>query len=254
MPTAQYLTWSAFLFTSDAGCKILVDPCLAGNPEAGIAPSPITAAELVDVDLVLVSHASWDHLGQALDVIKGGHARLGSSSDVWLQAVDAGITPDRRVNMIVGNHFRIADVTVIAVPAKHISVSRLKDGQWLLGSPLSFFLQFDGGPGVFFGGDTQISIEFDLYRRLYNPSIAVLGVSGVPHIERPPTIELPPAEAALAASMLGVSSVIPCHCLPGDPIIGEVAAACAASEKPIRCVPLAQGQRIDLDTMTTATT
>ena len=54
--------------------------------------------------------------------------------------------------------------------------------------------------------------------------------------------ELPPGEAAIAATWLGVHTVIPVHHPPGDPAPAQLAADLAARGEAIRVVPLEIGQ------------
>ena len=51
---------------------------------------------------------------------------------------------------------------------------------------------------------------------LCDPHVAVLGVGGL-QVGPVRIIELPPADAAIAAEWLGVSHVLPVHYAPGEP-------------------------------------
>ncbi len=47
------------------GYQILVDPYFTGNPAVNGLPK-----EMYDVDLVLVTHAAFDHFGDTADIMK----------------------------------------------------------------------------------------------------------------------------------------------------------------------------------------
>ena len=56
----KFLGIAAFEITLEDGRVVVIDPCLDENPV-----SPVKAADLERVDLVLVTHLAVDHLGEA---------------------------------------------------------------------------------------------------------------------------------------------------------------------------------------------
>lgn len=67
----QYLSNSAFLLTTEEGKRIILDPYLTGNPAAPFGPEKIPP-----VDLVVVTHAAFDHLGDSFHLAKRNNAPL----------------------------------------------------------------------------------------------------------------------------------------------------------------------------------
>jgi len=63
---------------------------------------------------------------------------------------------------------------------------------------------------IFFGGDSSISKDHQLFGDLYKPHVAVLGVGGVNMMGQSFTV-LYPDEAALVAKWLKVKVAIPIH-------------------------------------------
>ena len=61
----QFLGTAAFLITTADGKKVLVDPYLEEN-----SFSPLKVADVGNVDLVLVTHAAYDHLGDTLEIMR----------------------------------------------------------------------------------------------------------------------------------------------------------------------------------------
>jgi L-ascorbate metabolism protein UlaG (beta-lactamase superfamily) len=208
----QYLGWSAILVTSKSGVRVVVDPLLAGD--GTIPPSSHSPQDLSDADLVLVSHAAKDHVGNAFEIVHAGNATLGASIDVRLLAREAGIDDARMVSMVPNSPFVVDDVTVIPTEAKHLSTAKHANGQWLIGQALSFFIRLASGACIFHPGDTAITTDLELYGRLYQPTIGLLGVGGVPQPGRQSVVEMSPWEAGIAAGMLGLEIAIPCHYLP----------------------------------------
>jgi L-ascorbate metabolism protein UlaG (beta-lactamase superfamily) len=75
---------------------------------------------------------------------------------------------------------------------------------------LSYLVTSPGGVRLFFGGDTAISANHQLFGPLYKPHVAVLRVGGVDAHGQSLT-ELYPEEAALVAKWLRAKMVIPIH-------------------------------------------
>jgi L-ascorbate metabolism protein UlaG (beta-lactamase superfamily) len=206
--TLQYVGWSSFLFVTSTGKRILVDPYLEGSPDYGVAPSNFKRADLYPLDVVAVSHASVDHLGEAFEISKESGAMICGGLDVKRRAAHAGHKSERFATMVSGATFQGDGWKVKALEARHISLTEL-DGQHLTGQPMSFLFHF-GDVRVFFGGDTSISSDLELFGRLYKPDVALLGIDGTLENGRP-IVDLDPIEAARAIDMLGAHVAIPMH-------------------------------------------
>src|SRR3989344_2913613 len=72
--TVQWLGHAAFKLTSVSGKVILIDPYLTQNPKAPEKYKDLTA--LGKVDLILVTHAHADHVGDAPELAKLHNAPL----------------------------------------------------------------------------------------------------------------------------------------------------------------------------------
>jgi L-ascorbate metabolism protein UlaG (beta-lactamase superfamily) len=206
-----YLGWSAFLFTSKAGTRLIIDPFLSGYPEHHLPPSPISVDALGPVDIVAVTHAAGDHMGDTFKIMHKSDACLACGIDVLQHAHKAGFGDERVALMVSGTELRHKDLTIKAVGARHISWT-IFDGHPMTGQPMCYFVKSDEGYTVFHGGDTSITYDLRLYGELYRPDIALLGVGGA-IIGGRPLVELDPSEAALAAEFLGVKVAIPMHYL-----------------------------------------
>lgn len=205
----RYLGWDAFMLTTAQGTRILLDPFLSGYPEHHLPASPVSPEAIGPVDLVVVSHASKDHLGDSFAIMQKCQARLVCGPDVTLLADRAGIGGNRCALMIPGAYLRHADVWIKALDARHISWSLL-DGRPMTGPPMCYIIRTDAGESLFFGGDTALTQDMRLWGELHRPQVALLGVGGA-LIEGRTVVEMEPAEAALAAEFLGVRTAIPMH-------------------------------------------
>ena len=204
-----YLGWDAFLLTTRRGTRILLDPFLSGIPEHHLKPSPVSIDELGRVDIIAVTHASKDHLGETFEVMKHGDSMLVCSVDVKHHANVLGYSDERIVLVVSGASYRHDDVTIKALDARHVSWSFL-NGQPMMGPALSYLIQVDGEPTIYFGGDTSITYDMKLFGELYHPDIAMVGVGGA-LIQGRTLEEMTPSEAALAVEFLGASTAIPMH-------------------------------------------
>lgn len=205
----QYLGWVAFEFVTEQGTRIVMDPLLAGCEKDGIAPSPVPLEHLYDTDVVIITHAAADHVGQAFEILEHSRALLVCDVATRYLALEKGVSEKRIYHMLSGVEYKLKDIRVKALPARHISLVKTEHG-FVNGQPLSYVIATSAGERIFFGGDTSIHSDFKLYGELYRPQIAILGVGGV-DIHGQSLTELYPEEAALAAKWLGVRLAIPVH-------------------------------------------
>jgi L-ascorbate metabolism protein UlaG (beta-lactamase superfamily) len=157
----------------------------------------------------MVTHAAGDHVGQTFEILENSKAILVCDVATRHLALEKGIPADRIYYMLSGVEYTLKDITVKALPAKHISLVKLESG-FVNGQPLSYVIKTSSGEKLFFGGDTSIHSDFKLYGELYGPQFAILGVGGV-DIHGQSLIELHADEAALAAKWLGVRKAVPIH-------------------------------------------
>ena len=170
---------------------MVVDPYLSGSEEfhSGLPASHIDPVDVAGADVIAVTHAGYDHRGQAVEIAQAGKAILVSGTATYQAAARAGIPADRLAPTVSGVEFRFRDLTLKALPAQHQSTMHI-DGQFVSDQPQSFLVTTAGGIQI---GPVRIT-------------------------------ELQPAEAAIAARWLGVATVIPVHYAPGDPAPAQLAA------------------------------
>jgi L-ascorbate metabolism protein UlaG (beta-lactamase superfamily) len=202
LPRVVRITWlghSTVLVELD-GARLLTDPVL-GRRVAHLRRyhEPVDARALRPLDLVLVSHAHWDHL----DVRT--LARLGRDQPVVVPRGAGRILRRRGFGAVheveVGDRVPAGAVTVEATPAEH-DASR---GPFGVSAPaLGYVLR--GSRSVYFAGDTDV---FDGMAELAGIDVALLPVSGWG--PRVPAGHLDPERAARATALLRPRLVVPIH-------------------------------------------
>jgi L-ascorbate metabolism protein UlaG (beta-lactamase superfamily) len=227
--SVRRIGWAGYEIVTERGTRLVIDPYLRGSEgiHSGIPASPVPVADLAGADVIAVTHAGYDHRGQALQIAQAGHAVLVCGSALFAAAMKAGFPPDRLAVMVSGVEFQYRDITLKSLPARHESTMTI-DGAFVADQPQSFLLTTADGARVFCGGDTSLSEDLRTWGEIYHPSIAILGIGGL-WLGPVKIIELPPSEAAVAVRWLGVSTVIPVHHHPSDPAPAQLAAELAGS-------------------------
>ncbi len=224
MTTIRFHGVAAYEITNDAGRVIWIDPFLDENPGA-----VIRSDDIEQVDLILISHAAPDHLGDTEKIARRTGAPILCGGDVkkYLQA--KGIPGSQIQATVWGIATRIAGFEIQPVECHHWSQIQMPDGYYITGVPLGFVLEPDPGVRFYHYGDTAIFSDLKLIGELYRPNIGALGIT-VPSelsrlVEGPGkflTGEMTPREGVLAAEWLGLKVALPCHfCNPDNADVRE---------------------------------
>ena len=99
-----------------------------------------------------------------------------------------------------GGTATVGDVRLTLTDANHSSSS--EDGVYL-GEPCGVVVRMEGGPTVYFAGDTNVFGDMALIARIYRPDVAVLPIGD--------HFTMGPEEAAVALELLGAKRCVPCH-------------------------------------------
>jgi L-ascorbate metabolism protein UlaG (beta-lactamase superfamily) len=194
------------------GKRLLIDPFLVGNPEAPLDPDGVETP-----DLILVSHAAYDHVGDTAAIAKRTGAPVICGGDVRILLMDQGVDESQLQATVWGIVTKAGGIVVRPVECHHWSMSRLSSGETLTGVPLAFIVETEPGVRIYHYGDTAI-FDMRLIGELYRPTVGLIGCTnpweleeGVPGPGRYLTGEMSPDEAARAAEMLGVDLAVACH-------------------------------------------
>lgn len=208
----KYFGVSAFELVTESKARLLIDPYLGDNPW-----SPVKPADLGPVDAVLVTHAAFDHLGDAFDILeRDEQSILVCGDDVKTEALRRGI-PEGRVRRInpFGRVVRLpSGVSTRGVEARH--PSRITKGnEYLPGWALGLVVCTEGGVRLYHTGDTALFGDIKLIGWFYRPNILMINIGALPGHE--PIIT--PFQAAEAVTWVNPDVVIPMHYDPQTDVL-----------------------------------
>lgn len=194
--TVRWLGHAVVQITTAKGTEILIDPFIEHNPKY-----PKSHKLPQKIDLLLLTHGHMDHIADAAKVAKEHGPEVVAMVELagWLSS--KGV--EKASGMNLGGSYKVKDVTVSMVEARHSS--GIDDGGTTVygGEPVGYVVSIDGGPVFYHAGDTAAFLDMQLIRDLYAPEIAFLPIGDY--------YTMGPKGAAVAAKYLGVKTVIPIH-------------------------------------------
>lgn len=218
MTRIRFFGVAAYEIITDSGQHILLDPFLDENPG-----SPVKSHQLECVDLIVVSHAAVDHLGDTEAIARRTNAPVICGGEVRAYLTAKGI-PEKQIRATTwGIAVEVAGIKVQPVECHHWSQIRMPDGTFASGVPMAFIVYADPGVRFYHYGDTAIFSDMKLQAELYEPTIGCVGIANpleilhrFPMPGRMLTAEMNPREGAMAARWLGLETVLPCHYIDPD--------------------------------------
>ena len=234
MAKIAYFGADAFIVTTSKNKKILIDPYITDNPACHK-----DLDYFCDVDLILVTHGAFDHMGDAIEIMRKSKAFLICGPDVATHAQQMDIPKERVAVNVYGGEREFEGIRVKAVDARHVSKIDSKT-ETIYGVPLGFVISLENGIRIYHTGDTSLFGDLKLIGMLYRPHILMIGISCVSkgHIA-----EMNTGEAALATLWVAPDIVIPMHYPPGsdDPLnFREAVSIVAPNVEPVIMEPGSQ--------------
>jgi len=227
--TVTWLGHSTFKVTSVDGKTLLIDPWLAGNPRC-----PEGEKTQSDVDLMLCTHGHFDHIGDAVATAKAASPTVVGIFELCSWMERKGVRNTEPMNK--GGSVRIGDITVTMVHADHSCGITEDDGSIVYGGEaVGYVIEFENGFRLYHAGDTAVFGDMKLIGDLYRPDLAMLPIGD--------RFVMSPREAALAARLLGVSTVIPMH-FGTFPLLTGTPDALRAESPELHVVDLEPGQTL----------
>jgi len=220
----RYLGHSAFLLSNNAG-SALIDPFLTGNPLAAITPSDLNP------DLILVTHAHGDHMGDAIDIAKRAGSTILSTFEIANYCSENGA---KAVGAHMGGEVDMGFCRVKIFPAFH---SSSLDGK-MLGAPCSFAVSMSG-KHIYHAGDTALFGDMKLIGEEFDLDAALLPIGG--------HFTMGPSDAVRAARLLKADLIIPMHYNTFDVIKKDPNEFCDEVKKNgMNCIVLRPGEEYSL--------
>ncbi len=183
--TVQWLGHAAFKLTSVNGKVILIDPFITGNPKLSAGQKDL--GRLGKVDLILVTHAHGDHVGDGPALARQHQAPLYGPAGlndtlVALGELPAELSPRFNKGGVItplGPGIRI-----VMTRAEHSSEYRWtnpatgKPEIHVGGEPAGFIIEFENGFKVYHLGDTGLFGDMRLIGDYYRPDLVLIPVGG----------------------------------------------------------------------------
>jgi L-ascorbate metabolism protein UlaG (beta-lactamase superfamily) len=192
------ITWlghATFEIGFESGEVLLLDPWIEGNPAYP------KGYELKRVDAIALSHAHFDHSDAVIPVAQKFSPKVVAIFETAKYFESKGVK--NTIGMNKGGTVDLGFVKLTMTNALH-SCS-IKDGDNLLygGEAAGYVLTAKDGRKAYFAGDTALFGDMALIGDFFKPELAFLPIGD--------HFTMGPEQAAQAARMLKVKSVIPMH-------------------------------------------
>jgi L-ascorbate metabolism protein UlaG (beta-lactamase superfamily) len=197
----QWLGNAAMKITTLGGKVIVIDPYLTANPKT---PEQYKKLEgLGKVDLILVSHAHQDHLGDAPALSKLNNAPIWGPGGLSRSLAALGMVPPELANVLRkgGSVSPWSGVKITATHAEHESElvwrnpATNKDEIHVGGEPEGFIIELENGFKIYHMGDTGVFSDMKLIAEYYRPDLIMIPIGGGPYV-------MNPVDAAYATNQL----------------------------------------------------
>lgn len=227
MPILTYLGHSAFSISCSKG-TVLIDPFLEGNPRAAIRANEAKA------DVILVTHAHGDHLGDAISIANRTGATIVGTHELAKYCAGHGA---RVIDAHFGGTVRLPMGRAKLFSAVHSSCT--EDGIYL-GQAASFVLEADGAR-IYHAGDTALFGDMRLIGEEFDLDVALLPIGG--HY----TMGID--DAVRAVKLLTPVTVVPMHYSTFPPIEADPFEFKRKVEKGTRteCAVLEPGESLEVE-------
>lgn len=179
------------------GEVVLIDPWVQGNPAC-----PEEHKQFDRLDAVLITHAHFDHMGDAIELAKKHKPKIVVANfEICSWLGSKGVEGCSAMNL--GGSQDVLGLQVTMVRADH-SCGISDDGQILYGgSAAGYIVRLPGGYTFYHAGDTALFTDMQLFCEMYRPELAFLPIGDL--------FTMDPVQAARACRYLGVRRMIPIH-------------------------------------------
>ncbi|MDJ0947797.1 MAG: metal-dependent hydrolase [Alphaproteobacteria bacterium] len=204
-----WLGQSAFRITTPGGKVIIIDPFLTKNPKTPAEYKKLDA--LGKVDLILVTHAHGDHLGDAPALAKKLKVPIWAppglaSSLAALRIVPAKLAPRMNKGGVITPLGPGIKITMVR--AEHSSelvwtnpMTKRKQ-VYVGGEPVGFIIEVENGFRIYHMGDTTLFADMAFIAEYYKPDLVLIPIGG--------HFVMSPEDAAYATNTL----LKPIHAIP----------------------------------------
>ncbi|SCB15083.1 metal-dependent hydrolase [Cupriavidus alkaliphilus] len=181
-----WLGQAATRITTPGGKVIVIDPWLTSNPKT--PPGFRQLPALGKVDLILVTHAHNDHLGDTPALARLTNAPVYNGGGLGRALVSLGLVPEAQVQRFGKSGtvmpFGPAGPKITAVHAEHSSELALKnpatgkDETHYGGEPVGYIIEMENGFRIWHMGDTGLFGDMRLIGEIYKPDLVLIPIGG----------------------------------------------------------------------------
>lgn len=241
-----WLGQAAFRITTPGGKTIVVDPWLTGGTKT---PQPYKSdiAALGKVDLLLVTHAHGDHIGDAPALAKMHNTKLYGPGDMIAALNTLGVLPPELTHRFnkSGHVNPLPGIKVTAVAAEHSSLlvwtnpATGKAESHPAGEAMGYIIELENGFRIWHMGDTGLFGDMKFIAQYYKPDLVLVPIGG--------NFTMDPDDAAYAIrSWINPKIVIAIHYNSNPLAKGTLAQFQAAMQgSAVRVVPMTEGQTVE---------
>ncbi|MCX7991155.1 MAG: metal-dependent hydrolase [Proteobacteria bacterium] len=210
--SATEITWyghSSFKVQTSQGKILLIDPWI-DNPANKDGKKHLE--ELNKVDLILLTHAHGDHIGNTVDIAKKTGAKLVATFDLGKAMVLHNGFPEKQFGYETTGNFGgeitllDGEVKVLFVPALHSSAFEIQGTPKSLiygGNPGGFLISIKNGPTIYHTGDTDLFEDMKILGSLYKIDIMLICIGD--------KFTMGPKRAGIATKWINPRIVVPMH-------------------------------------------
>ena len=241
-----WLGQASFRITTPGGKTIVIDPWLSGGPKTP-APYKTDLGALGKVDLLLVTHAHVDHIGDAPAIAKLNNTVLYGPADMVTPLITLGLLPanlGHRFNK-TGHVKPLPGIKVTAVAAEHSSLlvwnnpASGKMESHPAGEAVGYIIELENGFKIWHMGDTGLFGDMKFINDRYKPDLVLMPIGG--------NFTMDPEDAAFAVkNWLTPKAVIPMH-YNSNPLTKGTLAEFQEAMKGAKAtvVPMTEGQKVE---------
>jgi L-ascorbate metabolism protein UlaG (beta-lactamase superfamily) len=240
-----WLGQASWRIKSPGGKIIVIDPWLSGGPKAP-APYKTDLSALGKVDVLLVTHAHVDHIGDAPAIAKLNNTKLYGPADMVTPLIFLGLIPaDLGHRFNKSGSVKVAGIKVTAVAAEHSSLlvfnnpATGKPEAHPAGEAMGYIIEMENGFKIWHMGDTGLFGDMKFISEHYKPDLVLAPIGG--------NFTMGPEDTAFALNTwIKPKTVIPMHynsnpLTPGT--LAEFEAAMKGSS--VKIVPVKEGQSVE---------
>jgi len=200
---------AGFKIKTPSGKVVLIDPWIL-NPLNKDGKKHLE--ELKHVDLIFITHAHGDHIGNSVEIAKKTGAKLVATFDLGKAMVQYGGYPEKQFGYETTGNFGgeisllNGELKVLFVPALHSSALEIKDGPKGLvygGNPGGFLITIKNGPVIYHTGDTDLFEDMKMLGEFYKVDVMLVCIGD--------KFTMGPKRAAIATKYVNPKIVVPMH-------------------------------------------